>query len=84
MMYCSNCGAKIEEGSKFCTNCGVSLSAQKQPAMHEAPQKPSQPQIKLELPNESQPSQQAMKPRGGLCSRGKHTDDSSCKYASAA
>ena len=59
MMYCSNCGAKIEEGSKFCTNCGVSLSAQKQPAMHEAPQKPSQPQIKLELPSESQPSQPA-------------------------
>ena len=71
MMYCSNCGAKIEEGSKFCTNCGVPLSAQKQPAMHEAPQKPSQPamheapqkpsqpQIKLELPNESQPSQPA-------------------------
>ena len=70
MMYCSNCGAKIEEGSKFCTNCGVSLSAQKQPAMREAPQKPSQPQIKLELPNESQPSQQAMKPHLTLTNDG--------------
>ena len=70
MMYCSNCGAKIEEGSKFCTNCGVPLSAQKQPAMHEAPQKPSQPQIKLELPNESQPSQQAMKPHLTLTNDG--------------
>lgn len=83
MMYCSNCGAKIEEGSKFCTNCGVQLSAQKQPvmkphltltndgapaetkpsqpAMREASQKPAQPQIKLELPNESQPEQSSSK-----------------------
>ncbi len=86
MMYCSNCGAKIEEGSKFCTNCGVPLSAQKQPAMREAPQKPSQPamreapqkpsqpQIKLELPNESQPSQQAMKPHLTLTNDGAPAD----------
>ncbi len=86
MMYCSNCGAKIEEGSKFCTNCGVPLSAQKQPAMREAPQKPSQPamreapqkpsqpQIKLELPNEPQPSQQAMKPHLTLTNDGAPAD----------
>ena len=86
MMYCINCGAKIEEGSKFCTNCGVPLSAQKQPAMreapqkpsqpamHEAPQKPSQPQIKLELPNESQPSQPAMKPHLTLTNDGAPAD----------
>ncbi|MCG3215686.1 MAG: zinc ribbon domain-containing protein [Candidatus Heimdallarchaeota archaeon] len=24
-MYCSNCGAKNEEGVKFCTNCGASV-----------------------------------------------------------
>ncbi|MDO4207063.1 MAG: zinc-ribbon domain-containing protein [Lachnospiraceae bacterium] len=59
MMYCSNCGAKIEEGSKFCTNCGVQLSAQKQPAMKPhltltndgapAETKPSQPSSKIQL-----------------------------------
>ena len=94
MMYCSNCGAKIEEGSKFCTNCGVPLSAQKQPAMREAPQKPSQPamreapqkpsqpQIKLELPNESQPSQQAMKPHLTLTNDGAPADTQPSQPAS--
>jgi hypothetical protein len=26
-MYCRNCGTKLEEGLKFCTNCGVQISA---------------------------------------------------------
>lgn len=25
-MYCQNCGKKIDEHSKFCTNCGVKLT----------------------------------------------------------
>ena len=68
MMYCSNCGAKIEEGSKFCTNCGVPLSAPKQPAMKPhltltndgapADTKPSQPAMR-EAPQK--PSQPAMR-----------------------
>lgn len=24
-MYCKNCGNKLEEGSKFCSNCGYSV-----------------------------------------------------------
>ncbi|MBQ9018767.1 MAG: zinc-ribbon domain-containing protein [Bacilli bacterium] len=26
MKFCTNCGAKIEEGSKYCTTCGKDLS----------------------------------------------------------
>ena len=26
-MFCSNCGAKVPDGTKFCPNCGTQLSA---------------------------------------------------------
>ena len=26
-MFCTNCGAKLEEDSKFCTNCGAKLES---------------------------------------------------------
>lgn len=28
-MYCSNCGHQLNEGQKFCSNCGVSVSVEK-------------------------------------------------------
>lgn len=39
-MFCSNCGTKIPDGSKFCPNCGapVEASASSQPKVNEAPQ----------------------------------------------
>lgn len=29
-MYCKNCGAKLREGNKFCTNCGSIISEEEQ------------------------------------------------------
>lgn len=36
-MYCTNCGALINDGSVFCTNCGTKLAAAAAPAEPEAP-----------------------------------------------
>ena len=32
-MYCINCGAKLEEGDKFCANCGFEM-----PVIKECPE----------------------------------------------
>ena len=26
-MFCKNCGAKLDEGSKFCSGCGMAVNA---------------------------------------------------------
>ena len=50
MPYCSNCGTKISEGSKFCSNCGA-------PQQQEYAQPPPPPMTQTEnqQPNYSQP-----------------------------
>ena len=46
-MYCKNCGGQLEDGTKFCSQCGagidgVSPAAQPQPIIIQAqPQKPN-------------------------------------------
>ena len=32
MFFCSNCGAKLEDGSKFCTTCGTPVAPAAEPA----------------------------------------------------
>ena len=29
-MYCVKCGKEVKEGTKFCTNCGAEIEAQKE------------------------------------------------------
>ena len=38
IMYCTNCGKELKEGSSFCTNCGAPTGAQKQPREEEPEQ----------------------------------------------
>ena len=44
MFFCSNCGAKLEDGSKFCTVCGTAVAPvaepQAQPVVEEVPVAP--------------------------------------------
>ena len=28
IMFCKNCGAKLDEGSKFCSGCGMAVNAE--------------------------------------------------------
>lgn len=46
-MFCSNCGTKIPDGSKFCPNCGapVGASVPSQPKVNEAPQNHPAPAV---------------------------------------
>ncbi len=41
-MFCSQCGAELTDGSKFCTNCGAYIAAQ--PQTKEAQPQASQPE----------------------------------------
>lgn len=35
-MFCSNCGAKIQDGAKFCSSCGASMDSSKQTEKQES------------------------------------------------
>ncbi|MBQ3412918.1 MAG: zinc-ribbon domain-containing protein [Oscillospiraceae bacterium] len=75
-MYCANCGAKLDEGSKFCHNCGAPVQAAQpvtqQPApAAAAPQQPVQASVSTEeipviqaefIPEPSAPAQQPAQP----------------------
>ena len=32
-MYCENCGARIDDDSKFCENCGVLVKSEAEPSI---------------------------------------------------
>ncbi len=38
MAFCGNCGTKVEEGIKFCPDCGAPMQAQTEPQPNPAPQ----------------------------------------------
>lgn len=54
-MFCIKCGAQNEEGAKFCTNCGASLTDVVWSAPQAAPMSSSEPEPEPELEEESEP-----------------------------
>lgn len=38
MAFCGNCGTKVEEGIKFCPDCGAPMQAQAEPQSNPVPQ----------------------------------------------
>lgn len=52
MPYCTKCGQALQEGNRFCANCGTPVSAAPQPSNPPPTPQPPQP------PQPSQPSQQ--------------------------
>ena len=59
MAFCGNCGTKVEDGKKFCPECGTSLEAK---APQQAQQEP-QPQQNQQIP--PQQPQPAPNTKGG-------------------
>ena len=45
MSLCSNCGAELEDGAKFCPNCGTPLNG-----VSDAPKKPSKVIVAFPVP----------------------------------
>ena len=41
--FCSNCGAQVKEGHKFCNYCGIPLQSSASQQQHLAPPPPKQP-----------------------------------------
>lgn len=60
-MRCSNCGAQLQEGDKFCTSCGAEVEAQteqRQPTQSQNNSPPPPPRQKVQSqPNYPPPNQ---------------------------
>jgi len=50
MAHCTNCGAELKDGVKFCTECGATVSEQAAAAEAPKPQTPKQEAPKQEVP----------------------------------
>lgn len=66
MAFCGNCGTKVEDGKKFCPECGAPMEASPQPAQQQPQQQvpPVQQQFAPQ-PNAQQPAPAAGKTKGG-------------------
>ncbi|MDR1805347.1 MAG: TM2 domain-containing protein [Clostridium sp.] len=60
MVYCTNCGAMLPDGSSFCTTCGAQLAAAPAPQQPQYQPQPEQPQY---APQPQQPQQQYYAPQ---------------------
>lgn len=68
MSYCKKCGAKLEDGTKFCTSCGTSFEAPRQPQTtpqaiprQQPPAPPQQPPFTPQPPQGMPPQQEPPK-----------------------
>lgn len=62
MPYCPNCGTKVEDTAKFCSECGKPLA--KQNTVPPSPVQPQQPQTPVaQNPVQPQPPQTPMQPQ---------------------
>ena len=54
MAFCGNCGTKVEDGKKFCPECGTVMEAkapQQQPQPQQQAPQQAQPQVQCQQPN---------------------------------
>ena len=62
MAFCGNCGTKVEDGKKFCPECGAVMETQApQQPQQQAPQQP-QSQVQYQQPMQAQPQMQYQQP----------------------
>ncbi len=65
MAFCGNCGTKVEDGKKFCPECGTVMEAkapqqtQPQQAQPQQPPQQAQPQMQYQQPMQAQPAPNA-------------------------
>ena len=56
MAFCGNCGTKVEDGKKFCPECGAVMEAQQIPRRQAKPQTQAQQQHQSAPPQKAQPA----------------------------
>ena len=59
MAFCGNCGTKVEDGKKFCPECGTVMEAkapQQQPQPQQQAPQQAQPQVQYQQPVQAQPA----------------------------
>ena len=62
MAFCGNCGTKVEDGKKFCPECGTVMEAkapQQQPQPQQQAPQQAQPQVQYQQPVQAQPAPNA-------------------------
>ena len=47
-MYCENCGARIDDDSKFCENCGVLVKSEAEPSIEPKASEPETDPVEQE------------------------------------
>jgi len=58
MAFCGNCGTKVEDGKKFCPECGTVMEV-KAPQQQPQPHQQAQPQVQYQQPVQAQPAPNA-------------------------